>query len=230
MYKMLIIEDEPTIRNGIKVWFEKSQFKVFEAEDGKKGIDMLKKQTFDIIILDVMLPYFDGYEILQFIKTNIEEWVPVIMLTARADEEDKILGLNLGADDYVTKPFSNRELEARIKAHLRKKALITSNANEVTSALFKIDLKKYLIKNGSFKVELTRKELELLTILIENKDKMVQKDELIDTIWGYENRSNSRTLDTHISKVRKKLEEIHVHDVIVTKRSIGYMYTEKDAK
>lgn len=230
MYRILIVEDEPTIRKGLKVWFEKSQFEVIEAEDGKVAIELLSTQEFDLAILDVMMPYFNGYEVLQFIHESVESYLPVIMLTAKADEEDKILGLNLGADDYITKPFSNRELEARVRAHLRRKAAFNEAgaSRTVKSTRFDIDFQKYVIVNGDLSVEVTRKELELLDALIQEKENFVTKEVLLDKVWGYLDTKKTRTLDIHVSKIRKKLEEIEVFDVIDTKRGVGYKYTENN--
>lgn len=228
MYRILVVEDEPTIRKGLKVWFEKSQFEVIEAQDGKVAINLLETENFDIVILDVMIPYFDGYEVLQFIHETVKGYLPVIMLTAKADEEDKILGLNLGADDYITKPFSNRELEARIRAHLRRKETFDQidHSKTLKSSKFVVDFEKYLITNADKSCEMTRKELELLDLLIQNKENFVKKDVLLNKIWGYLDIKKSRSLDIHVSKIRRKLESIGVLDVIVTKRGVGYKYTE----
>lgn len=224
MTKVLIIEDDLTIRTGLKIWLEKSGFEIIEAEDGKVALDKIKTAKYDIIILDVMLPYYDGYEILTHIRRTLTEWVPVIMLTAKSQEDDKILGLELGADDYMVKPFSNRELEARIKANLRKKMTINLNEN-ITTQLFEIDNQRYQLKNQEKVIELTRKEMDLLKVLISHQDEYVMKSFLLETVWGYLNSDDTRTLDIHISKLRKKLEKIGVTDVIKTKRGVGYTFT-----
>ncbi len=223
MTKVLIIEDDLTIRTGLKIWLEKSGFKIIEAADGKVAMDMVKNESFDIVILDVMLPYYDGYEILRTIRQEIKEWVPVIMLTAKSQEDDKILGLELGADDYMVKPFSNRELEARIKANLRKKIVVETEENVATD-LFEIDNQKYLLRNGRLTVELTRKEMDLLKVLILHQDEYVEKTVLLEKVWGYLDSEDTRTLDIHISKLRKKLEKIDIKDAIKTKRGVGYTF------
>ncbi len=223
MTKVLIIEDDLTIRTGLKIWLEKSGFKIIEAADGKVAMDMVKNESFDIVILDVMLPYYDGYEILKTIRQEIKEWVPVIMLTAKSQEDDKILGLELGADDYMVKPFSNRELEARIKANLRKKIVVETEENVATD-LFEIDNQKYLLRNGKLTVELTRKEMDLLKVLILHQDEYVEKTVLLEKVWGYLDSEDTRTLDIHISKLRKKLEKIDIKDAIKTKRGVGYTF------
>ncbi len=224
MPKVLIIEDDLTIRTGLKIWLEKSGFEILEAEDGKVALDKIKTEKYDIIILDVMLPYVDGYEILSHIRRTLTDWVPVIMLTAKSQEDDKILGLELGADDYMVKPFSNRELEARIKANLRKKATNITNEN-IATELFEIDNLRYQLKNGDKVIELTRKEMDLLKVLIAHQNEYVMKSYLLETVWGYLNSDDTRTLDIHISKIRKKLEKIGVTEVIKTKRGVGYTFT-----
>lgn len=227
MTKVLIIEDDLTIRTGLRIWLEKSGFEIIEAEDGRVALDKIKNEKYDIIILDVMLPYHDGYEILTYIRRTLTNWVPVIMLTAKSQEDDKILGLELGADDYMVKPFSNRELEARIKANLRKK--VSNNLNEnVRTNLFEIDSQRYQLKNTDQVIELTRKEMDLLKVLIAHQDEYVMKSFLLETVWGYLNSEDTRTLDIHISKLRKKLEKIGVKDVIKTKRGVGYTFTSSD--
>ncbi len=226
MTRVLIIEDDLTIRTGLKIWLEKSGFEIIEASDGKMALDKIKTEKYDIIILDVMLPYVDGYEILSHIRRTLTEWVPVIMLTAKSQEDDKILGLELGADDYMVKPFSNRELEARIKANLRKKTTVNLNDN-INTNLFEIDNQRYQLKNGDAVIELTRKEMDLLKVLIAHKDEYVMKTFLLETVWGYLNSDDTRTLDIHISKIRKKLEKIGVKDVIKTKRGVGYTFTSE---
>ncbi len=223
MTKVLIIEDDLTIRAGLKIWLEKSGFEILEAEDGKVAMEKIKNETFDIVILDVMLPFHDGYEILTTIRQSIKEWIPVIMLTAKSQEDDKILGLELGADDYMVKPFSNRELEARIKANLRKKVIVETEET-VSTSLFEIDNQRYLLQNGEYTVELTRKEMDLLKILILHQGEYVEKSYLLEKVWGYLDSEDTRTLDIHISKLRKKLEKINISNAIKTKRGVGYTF------
>lgn len=226
MQRILIVEDEPAIRKGIKIWLESSGFKVLEAEDGKKAIEMVNQDSFDLVVLDVMLPFYDGYKVLEVIRNNEEnDWIPVIMLTAKVEEEDIILGLDLGADDYMTKPFSNRELTARIKSILRKKFNVLDR-DIIKSKLFKIDKQKYRLTNELNQVELTRKEMDLLKVLIHHENELLEKEYLLETVWGYLDSRDTRTLDIHISKLRKKLEKIKVYDVIQTKRGVGYRYIE----
>lgn len=223
MAKILIVEDDPTIRNGLVNWLSRSGFKIVEAEDGQIAIDALKRDKFDIVILDIMLPRVDGYGVLKMIRSELNEWLPVIMLTAKAQEDDKILGLDLGADDYMVKPFSNRELEARIKANLRKKSALEVDDN-VSTELFEIDNQKYQLRNGDLSVDVTRKEMDLLKILIKFENEYIEKVKLLESVWGYLDSNDTRTLDIHISKLRKKLEKINITDVIKTKRGVGYSF------
>lgn len=225
MAKVLVVEDEPTIRKGINIWLTRSGYTIEEAEDGQMAMQMIDKNEYNLIILDVMLPYYDGYEVLNYIRTKYTNWVPVIMLTAKNDEDDRILGLNLGADDYMAKPFSNRELEARIGANLRK-FVQDIDEMEIETKFFSINQKKYLLVNGNDSVELTRKEMDLLKLLIKNKGSFVKKATMLEKVWGYLDSDDTRTLDIHISKLRKKLEKIGVVNVIETKRGIGYGYIE----
>lgn len=227
MGNLLIVEDEPIIRKGLVMWLEKSGFNVSQAEDGKKAIEMIKNNEYDLIVLDIMLPFVNGLEVLAYIRTNIKSWVPVIMLTAKSEEDDKILGLDLGADDYMVKPFSNRELEARIRVNLRKKNQVDTIVN-VESRLFNMDHKKYLISRNDKVVELTRKEMDLLKILMINGNSFVEKKELLQNVWGYLNSDDTRTLDIHISKIRKKLYKLGIDNIIITKRGVGYAYSESD--
>lgn len=229
MGNLLIVEDEPIIRKGLRMWLEKSGFQVTCAEDGREAIELLTKNSYDLVVLDIMLPYVTGLEVLTFIRENISSWIPVIMLTAKSEEDDKILGLDLGADDYMVKPFSNRELEARIRVNLRKKSSTEVKSLHV-SDIFTIDDKKYLIIRGEISVEVTRKEMDLLRILMESKNSYVAKRELLQNVWGYLDSEDTRTLDIHISKIRRKLGKIGVENVIHTKRGVGYSYSEAEAQ
>lgn len=216
--KILIVEDEPTIRKGIKLWLSKSGFEVSEAQNGNVAIEMIDSNVYDLIVLDVMMPYKDGFEVLRYIRETSKNWIPVIMLTAKSDEEDKISGLEIGADDYMVKPFSNRELEARIRANLRK----YENYPGVKTDLFEIDDLKYIISKDEVLVTVTRKELDLIKYLIKNIGKFVSKEEMLINIWGNLDTLDTRTIDIHISKIRKKLLKVNPEAIITTKRGTGY--------
>lgn len=223
--KILIVEDEANIRRGIKVWLEQEEYVVLEAEDGKVAVEMIKNNQIDLIILDVMLPYLDGFEILKIIRKNKAVWIPVIMLTAKSDEETKISGLEQGADDYITKPFSNRELVARINSQLRKRTQTMLNIN--LNMPFMIDYNLYELKKDDQAVSITKKEAMLLTYLIEHANSYVSKIELLQNVWGKKDldlhaSAETRTVDIHISKIRKKLADIGCEKHLKTKNNIGY--------
>ncbi len=226
MAVILLVEDEPIIRKGIKMWLEKSNFEVEEASDGNIAMEMLEKNKYDLVVLDVMLPVADGFAVLKYLRQELNNWIPVIMLTAKSQEDDKVLGLNLGADDYMVKPFSNRELEARINANLRDQA----SKKPVESTLFEIDERLHVIKRNDLEVECSRKELDLLLTLISYSPEYAPKKYLLENIWGYLGSEETRTLDIHISKLRKKLSSIGVENVIFTKRGVGFAYKETKAE
>jgi two-component system response regulator VicR len=179
---------------------------------------MIDENNYDLIVLDIMMPYVDGFEVLNYVRKVSKIWIPVIMLTAKSDEEDKITGLDIGADDYMVKPFSNRELEARIKANLRK----YDNNQTIKTDLFEIDELKYIISRDEVSVIVTRKELDLIKYLIKNINNFVSKEEMLINIWGNLDTMDTRTVDIHISKIRRKLSKINPDAVITTKRGLGY--------
>ncbi len=228
MASILIVEDEPIIRKGIKMWLQNSSFEVEEAENGQIAIDKLSEHKYDLVVLDIMLPIKDGFAVLKHVRQELNDWTPIIMLTAKSQEDDKILGLNLGADDYMVKPFSNRELEARINANLRKQ--VTEVKKEVKSTLFEIDERLQVLRNGDLEVECSRKELDLLLSLIEKSPEYASKGTLLENIWGYLGTEETRTLDIHISKLRKKLASIDVENVIFTKRGVGFAFIEGEVE
>lgn len=222
-HQILVVEDEVAILTGIKSWLEIAGYEVDGASDGLKAIEKINSKKYDCIILDVMMPKLDGYGVLEYLRSAEKKWTPVIMLTAKSDEDDKIMGLKLGADDYMTKPFSNRELEARIEANVRRFAK-EIDKNELNVTGFAIDMDKYKITNDDLESELTRKEMELLRYLVKNPNVYIKKIILLEAVWGYKDSEDTRTLDIHISKLRRKLDAIGVVDVIKTKRGVGYAY------
>lgn len=223
MATVLIVEDDSTIRRGIKKWLELEGLSVLEAEDGKKAIDIFdKKQAeIDIIILDVMLPKLNGYEVLTHVRANQLRWDPVIMLTAKDEEDDKIFGLDAGADDYMTKPFSNRELVARIKSNLRMRDVdLKSDASQEFP--FTIDHNSYRLICGDKSEVLTKKESMLLSFLMNRKNDFISKEEILKEVWAYNNSQETRTVDIHISKLRKKLKNVGCGEYLQTKHGVGY--------
>ncbi|MBU5590914.1 response regulator transcription factor [Clostridium sp. MSJ-4] len=225
--KILVVDDEEHIVELLKFNLEKSGYKVVIAMDGNAAIEIAKNELPKLILLDLMLPGKDGYDVCKEIrKDNITAHIPIIMLTAKGEELDKILGLELGADDYITKPFSVRELIARVKAVLRRMngqpIDISYNFGNIN-----IDFQKHEISKNSKKVDLTLKEFELLEILIKNKGKVLTREVLLDKIWGYEYIGETRTVDVHIRHLRQKIEDDDKNPRhIETIRGIGYRFNE----
>ncbi len=223
--KVLIIDDEIHIVELLKFNLEMSDYEVDFAYDGFDGFIKIKENKPDIILLDWMLPAISGIEMLKKIRSDKSlGQIPVIMLTAKNMENDKIEGLQVGADDYITKPFSVKEVLARITSVLRRYNITqVSTETVLTSGKLKLDLEKHeVVKNGN-KIELTFKEFELLRILLENKGKVISRNILLDKIWGYEYFGETRTVDVHIRYLRKKIEEDSGSEkYIQTIRGVGY--------
>ena len=219
--KVLIVDDEYGIREVIKEYCLNEGYEVEEAEDGLEALQVLEKdKNIDIIILDIMMPKMDGYTALENIRKQYK--IPVIMLSARADEYDKLQSFNLGVDDYVTKPFSPKELLARIKAVLsRNKA----DSDEYTYKALKIDYLGHTISIDGKEIKVTPKEYELLCFFVQNKGIALSRETLLSKIWGYDFFGDDRTVDSHIKMLRNSLGEYR--DLIVTVRSMGYKYEEK---
>lgn len=230
--KVLIIDDEEHIVDLIKYNLEANGFQTIVAFNGVDGLKLSKSEKPDLILLDLMLPGIDGLEVLKRIRSDEKlKNTPVIMLTAKSEEIDKILGLELGADDYITKPFSVRELTARVKAVLRRMTSKEEESQTFNFADVEIDYVRHEVKKGEEKVELTLKEFELLDILIKNKGKVLTRDLLLDKIWGYEYVGETRTVDVHIRHLRQKLEDDDKNPKFIeTVRGIGYRFNDEKWK
>ena len=223
---ILIVDDEKPIADILKVNLTKNGYRVTEAYDGDEAIKKALNDDPDLVLLDVMLPGQDGFTVLKKIREKSS--VPVIMLTARDEEVDKILGLELGADDYITKPFSLRELMARVKANLRRTKLSSGDEGEKAKITFgdiTIDLEKYeVIKRGN-PVELTYREFELLKFLASRKGKIFSRETLLNKVWDYEFCGDVRTVDVTIRRLREKIEDNpSMPTYIMTKRGVGYFF------
>lgn len=216
---ILVVDDEKLIRNVIRDYLEHDNMNVYEAEDGIEAIKIYKEEKIDLVILDIMMPKKDGYETLKELR-NLGS-TPVIMLTAMKEEIDKLHSFDMGVDDYVTKPFSPRELIARVKAILKR---IGKIKEIYTYKDLEIDYKgrKVTIKNKE--IELTPKEYELLTYFIDNKGIALSREQLLNIIWGYDFYGDDRTVDTHIKMLRHSLGEYR--ELIKTVRAVGYKYEE----
>ncbi len=224
---ILIVEDDMGIRVILQDTLESQGYDVKTAEDGIKGLELAKQLRPDLIILDVMLPMMDGYEICKRIrKEGITS--PIMMLTVKDEEVDKVLGLELGADDYMTKPFSMKELSARVKAHLRR---VEDYQNEMSAYRFghvELDFKRFESRKGGQDLGLTPLEFKILEILIARKGQVVTRDEFLDHVWGVNNLSVShRTVDSHIAHIRKKVEDDPSKpQYIRSVHSIGYKFED----
>ncbi len=204
--KILIIEDEEDLVKGLKINLVDEGYEVDYAFNGKEGLEKALKEKPDLILLDIMLPGMNGLEICKELRQNKMD-IPILMLTAKGEEIDKVIGLEIGADDYISKPFSIRELLARIKAHLRRE----NRSGETVPGVFqlesmKIDFEHYKVIRKDDEIDLTSLEVDVLRYLISKDGKVVSRDDLLDKIWGYEKYTTNRTIDNHILKLRKKIE------------------------
>ncbi|MEK6567295.1 MAG: response regulator transcription factor [Candidatus Omnitrophota bacterium] len=223
--KILIIEDEPDIVRMLEYNLKKEGFRVVSAPDGQEGLRQARKQCPDIILLDLMLPEIDGLEVCRALRQERDTaGIPVIMLTAKGRESDKVVGLELGADDYITKPFSLGELIARVKAVLRRSRDKEKQPDIFKAGSLTIDFSKIKVSIGNKRLELTAKEFELLSALIKAKGRVLSRDYLLDNIWGFDNalEIQSRTVDVHIQTLRKKLKQEAKR--IVTVKNYGYRF------
>jgi len=235
--KILIIEDESYIQELLEYNLVRQGFEVVIEEDGNSGLKKALTGEFDLILLDLMLPGKDGIEICRTIRNNKDTSdTPIIMITAKAEELDKVLGLEIGADDYVTKPFSIKELIARIKALLRRlNAIKTSEEKEPVAKTrelsirdIRMDLERFVAYKGDEKLVFTLKEFELLKIFIENKGKVLNRDFLLENVWGYDYAGETRTVDVHIRHLRSKIGDDDAEiPCIETIRGVGYRMVEK---
>ena len=230
---ILIVDDEKPIVDILKFNLQKEGFETIEAYDGATGLQLAMEKNPDLILLDVMLPEMDGFTVCKEIR--VKSQVPIILLTAREEEVDKVLGLELGADDYITKPYSVRELLARIKANLRRtkktQPVATSdNADVLTFGRLTIDTERFEVQKDGKPVEITVREFELLKFLASQPDKIFSREKLLEKVWKYEYYGDLRTVDVTVRRLREKLEDNPGEpDFVVTKRGIGY-YFNKNCK
>ena len=230
MGKILIVEDEANIRQLVRYNLEKEGFQVMEAADGMQGLRTAQKEKPDLVLLDLMLPGMDGLEVCRTLKgTPATSALPIIMLTAKAEEVDKIIGLELGADDYMTKPFSPRELTARIKAVLRRSQKETALPGELQVGRLRFNFSRYEVSMGGVKLELTPKEYELIKMLATNLGKVFTREQLLEKVWGYEYFGDTRTVDVHVRHLRAKMAaDPATADMLETVRGFGYRLREEN--
>ncbi len=229
--KILVVEDEPDIRKLVHYNLAQERFKVIEAEDGEKALKSVQREKPHLIVLDLMLPGLSGLELCRNLRERPEtSQIPILMLTAKAGEADRIVGLEMGADDYLTKPFSPRELVARVKAILRRTEMQSSHpVSEVyEKGPLKINFSTYETIVRGKAVRLTLKEFELLGFLVQNPNRVLSRDQLLDRVWGGEVFVDPRTVDVHIRRLRKAIEKNdRKPDWILTVRGVGYKFHEK---
>ena len=221
MYKLLVVDDEPKIREVIREYAEFNGYEVTEAEDGMSAVGLCKLNKYDLVILDIMMPKLDGFTACKEIKKISD--VPIIMLSARGEEYDKLFGFELGIDDYIVKPFSPKELMARVNVVLeRRNSVSQDNSSVLTFDGLEINIAARTVSVDGKRVELTPKEYDLLFYLIKNKNIALSRDKLLSDIWGYDFFGDDRTIDTHIKNLRNNLGPYR--DFIVTLRGVGYKF------
>lgn len=225
---ILAVDDEVHILELLKYNLETNGYTVITVETGEEALDLLSNEKIDAVLLDVMLPQIDGLEVLRRIRnTEKIKKMPVILLTAKSDELDKVLGLETGADDYIAKPFSIRELQARVKAVLRRVSERETSEQKISTHGLEIGLESKIVKKDGVLIEMSLKEFELLKLLAENPGKVYSRDVLLEKIWSYEYIGETRTVDVHIRHIRKKIEEDDSNPMFIkTVRGFGYKFRE----
>lgn len=230
MAKILVVEDEAGVSELVTMYLKKEGFEVAQVFDGEEALQKLHKQSFDLVILDIMLPGKDGFEICREVRKFSK--VPIIMLTARDEEIDRVVGLEIGADDYIPKPFSPREMVARVKAVLRRVSGPEGTQKRTPKVLnfpgFSINLDAREVKVGNNKLELTPKEFELLAFLAQNPHRVFNREELLERVWGYDFAGDSRTVDAHVKRIRKKFSEAGFPAPIKTVWGVGYRFEAEE--
>lgn len=228
--KVLIVDDEKNIVDILKFNLKKEGFATVEAYDGEQAIELAINEKPDLILLDVMLPKMDGFTVCRKLRQSIS--TPILMLTAKEEEVDKVLGLELGADDYITKPFSQRELMARVKANIRRMNIDETDAANVSVIKcggILIDVDRYEVKRDEVSIELTLREFELVKFLAIHHGQIFSRENLLEKVWGYEYYGDVRTVDVTIRRVREKLEKDPANcEYIMTKRGVGYYFSRQE--
>ena len=227
--KILIVDDEPLIVKGLKYSLEQDNYDIDSALDGEEALEKFFSGRYDLVLLDVMLPKMDGIEVCQRIREK--STVPIIMLTAKGEDMDKILGLEYGADDYMTKPFNILEVKARIKTIFRRTAMMQRESAQSVVVVrdMHINLNNRSVDIGQKEINLTAKEFDLLQLFVSNRGKVFSRESLLETIWKYDYLGDLRTVDVHIRRLREKIEKNPAQpEFIFTKWGVGYYFTDKD--
>jgi two-component system OmpR family response regulator len=223
--KVLIVEDDANLRETLKYNLRKDGYDVFTAGDGEQAIEVARREKPGLLILDIMLPKINGFEVCRILRKEMT--MPILMLTAKADETDKIVGLEIGADDYMTKPFSMRELLARVRAMLRRTKMVEASSASKPASIkirkLEIDVARHRASLAGTILELSPKEFDLLAFLAKNKGLVFSREQLLEKVWGYDYAGDSRTVDVHIRWLRQKIETDPTHPMyFVTVRGTGY--------
>lgn len=235
MKKVCIIEDDQDIVNLLQLHLEDLNCQVHYELNGKKGYELVEKKAFDLIILDLMLPDMDGLEICRRIRAQ-KDYTPILMITAKAEEIDRVLGLETGADDYLTKPFSVREFISRVKAIFRRVDMIKekyeeAKENEISFKDLVIDIDKRKVTKSGERISLTPKEFDLLILMAQNPGRIYSRENLLQLIWGYEFSGYEHTVNSHVSRLRTKIEsDLNKPEYILTDWGVGYMFNDELAK
>ena len=222
--KILVVDDDPNICDMLKIYFENEGYDVKTVNDGVEGVNFFKMFEPDLVLLDIMLPKKDGYQVCREIREVSSK--PIIMVTAKGEIIDKVLGLELGADDFVVKPFDMKELSSRIKAVLRRYQAHTKQSDDevVKFENIEISLQKYVLKLKGKSIDIPPKELELLYFLASNYNRVFTRDQLLDKVWGFDYLGDSRTVDVHVKRLREKLEGVSDKWVLKTVWGVGYKF------
>ena len=227
--KILVVEDEENILEAIKYSLTSEGFDVYGAEDGEKGLEVARELVPDLVLLDVMLPKIDGFEVCRMLRKDMD--LPVFMLSAKAEEIDRVVGLEIGADDYITKPFSMRELVVRVRNSLRRRSLASSENNSsdskeiIKAGDLEIDLTSHVIKLSGENLEMKPREFDLLVMLASSKGRAFTRDQILERLWGHEYIGDIRTVDVHVRWIREKIEvDPGKPSRIVTIRGVGYRF------
>ena len=227
--RILLVDDEPLILKGLRFTLEQEGYEILTAADGEEALQVFFDQPVDLILLDVMLPKLDGIQVCQRIRESSN--VPILMLTAKGEDMDKILGLEYGADDYMTKPFNILEVKARIKTVLRRAAQPAANEEKKIIRVhdMEVNIVNRSVTLGGKEIRLTAKEFDLLQLFITNRGKVFSRETMLETVWKYDYMGDARTVDVHIRRLREKIERNTAQpEFIFTKWGVGYYFTDKD--
>ena len=227
--RILLVDDEPTMLKGLKYSLEQDGYEILTAQDGEEALSVFSENDVDLVLLDVMLPKMDGIQVCQRIREQSN--VPIIMLTAKGEDMDKILGLEYGADDYMTKPFNILEVKARIKTIFRRTTQPVRVEEKKTVRVhdMEVNLVNRSVTLGGKDIRLTAKEFDLLQLFIQNRGKVFSREAMLETVWKYDYMGDARTVDVHIRRLREKIERVPSQpEFIFTKWGVGYYFTDKD--